>query len=92
VEGREGSHGVAPVDTEVLGEVVPGPERNADDGKVALEGDRGDGGERAVSTGDSQGFRSGVCRPAGDLGRVVVLAEDVDVDAEATSLQGELFR
>jgi len=29
---------------------------------------------------------------AGNLRRVVVLAEDVDVDTKATSLLGELFR
>jgi hypothetical protein len=91
VEGREGCDRVVPVDAEVSGEVVPCPERNADEGKVAPDGDRRDGGERAVSTCHSQGFRSGVGRPASDLGRVVVLAEDVDVDTKATSLRGELF-
>jgi hypothetical protein len=51
-----------------------------------------DGGERTVSTSHSQGFRSGLGRSAGNLGRVVVLAEDVDVDTKATSLLGKLLR
>jgi hypothetical protein len=71
--------------------VVPRPERNADERNVALVGNRRDGCERAVSTGHSQGFGPGLGRPAGNLGRVVVLAEDVDVDTKATSLLGELF-
>jgi hypothetical protein len=89
LEGREGSDRVATVDVKVSGEVVPRPERNADEREVALEGDRRDGGERAISTGHSQGFRSGLGRSAGNLSRVVV-AEDVDVDTKATSLLGEL--
>jgi hypothetical protein len=72
--------------------VVPRPERNADERKVALEGDRSDGGERSVSTSHSQGFRSGLGHSAGNLGRVVVLGEGVDVDTNATSFLGELFR
>jgi hypothetical protein len=92
LEGVEGSDRVVPLDAEISGEVVPCPERNADERKVALESDRRDGSERAVSTGHSQGFRSGLGRPAGNLGRVVVLAEDVDVDPKTTSFLGELFR
>jgi hypothetical protein len=92
LEGREGSNRVVPVDAEVSGEVVPRPERNADEREVALQGDRRDCRVRAVSTGHSQGFRSGLGRSAGNLGRVVVLAEDVDVDRKATSFLGELFR
>jgi hypothetical protein len=72
--------------------VVPCPERKADERKVALQGDPHDGGERAVSAGYSERFRSGIGRPAGDLGRIVVLAEDADVDSKATSLLGELLR
>jgi hypothetical protein len=92
VGGREGSDRIIPVKAEVSSEVVARPERNADKRKVALESDRRDGGERAVSTGHSQGFRSGPGRSAGNLGRVVVLAEDVDDDPTATSFLGELFR
>jgi hypothetical protein len=92
LEGRKGSDRVVPIDAEVSGEVVPSPERNADERKVALEGDRDDGGERSVSTRHSQGFGSGLGRSAGNLGRVVVLGEDVDVDTKATSFVGELFR
>ena len=92
VESREGSDRVVPFHAEVSGEVIPRPEWNADEWKVALESDCRDGGERAVSTGHSEGFRSGVGPPAGDLGRVVALAEDVDVDTKAPSLLGELFR
>jgi hypothetical protein len=92
LEGLEGSDRVVPVDAEVSGEVVPRPERNADERNVVLEVDSRNGGERAVSTGRSQGVRSGLGRPAGNLRRVVVLAEDVDVDPKATSFLGELFR
>ena len=91
LKGCEGSDRVVPVDSQVPSEVVPRPERDADERQVALERDRRDGGERAVPTGDTQGFRSGVGRPAGVLGRVVLFAEDMDVDTEATSLLGELF-
>jgi hypothetical protein len=90
LEGREGSDRVVPVDAQVSGEVVPRPERDADERKVALEGDRRDGGERAVSTGHSQGFGSGLGGSAGNLGRVVV-AEDPNVDTNPTSLLGDLF-
>ena len=92
LEGCEGSERVLSVDAEVSGEVVPSPERNADERKVALEGDCDDGGERSVSTRHSQGFGSGLGRSAGNLRRVVVLGEDVDVHTKATSFVGELFR
>jgi hypothetical protein len=72
--------------------MVACPERDADEWKVALQSDRRDGEERAVATRHSQGFRPGFRRPAGDLGRVVVLGEDVDVDTKATSLPEELLR
>jgi hypothetical protein len=91
VERREGSDRVVPVDAQIPGEVVPRPERDADERKVALEGDRGDGGERPVSTSLSEGLRSGVGRAAGGLRRVVVFAENVDVDTKAPGVLGKLL-
>jgi hypothetical protein len=91
LERREGSDRVVPVDTQIPGQVISRPERDADERKVALERDRGDDGERPVPTGHSHRLRSGVGRPAGDLPCVVVFFENVDVNIEATGLPSELF-
>ena len=46
--------GVVPVEAEIAREVVERAERNDDEGRVALESDLGDGGQRAVAARDSK--------------------------------------
>src|SRR6266540_7327062 len=63
-EGIERADRILPVEAEIPGEVVPRPERNADERQVALDRQRGDGRQRADAPRDSDRLSS---RRAGDL-------------------------
>ena len=79
---------VVAVQPDVPREVIPSPERDADERQAALDRDRGDRCERAVATGHPE--RVGV-GPSGDRLEVLSLAEEVHVDAPAACLVGELL-
>ena len=74
VEGRERADRVVAIEADVPGEVVAGPERDADERNVLLDRDVGDRGERAVPTRHPQ--HVSVCAPR-DLRQVVSLLEEV---------------
>ena len=75
VEGREGGDGVFDVEAEVAREMVPGPERDAHEGSVALRGHAGDGRQRPIPSGHADRAR---CL-AGQSCRIVLLREEMDV-------------
>jgi uncharacterized membrane protein len=87
-ERRKRRDGVVAVETEVAGKVVARSVRHADERKVALECDLGDGRERAVASGDPQGRRFG---GPGEVFRGVALAEDARLDAVAPRFVAELL-
>jgi hypothetical protein len=58
VEGVERRHRVVRVEAEVTGEVVARPERDDDEGQVALERDGGHRRERAVAAGHADDVRA----------------------------------
>ena len=68
--------------------MVARPERDADEGQVALDRDGGDRAERAVAAGDAERVRAGGAR---DLRRILVLAQHVRRDAEPLGLGTELL-
>ena len=78
---------VVTIEAEVPREVVPGPERDADEGQAALDRDRGHRCERAVASGHPE--RVGLGGP-GDLLQVLSVAEEMHLDASAAGLLGEL--
>ncbi len=85
-EGVERRDRVVPVEADVAGEVVAGPERDADERQVTLDRDLRDRGERAVASRHPEGGGIG---SAGELGSVVVLLEDVRLDPAARRRQLE---
>ena len=89
VERRECADRVRAVEADVPGEMVAGPERDADERNVLLDRDAGDRSERAVPSRHPQ--HVSVCAPR-DLGQVVPLLEEVHVDPELPSSVAELFR
>ena len=78
VEGGERRERIVAVEAEVAGEVVPRPERDADERHVLLDRDLGDRRERAVAAGHPEHVRAGLPR---HLGQVVALLQQVDGDA-----------
>jgi hypothetical protein len=88
-EGSQRADWIVAVESEVACEVVSGTERDADEGKVALERDLRDGSQRAVAAGDAERVRVGV---PGELGRIVIRPENSCVDSAAARLVGELVR
>src|SRR5262249_37628999 len=88
-EGGEGGDRIVAVDAQVACEVVSGPERNADEWKVALDRDRGDCREGPVAAGNAERLR---VRRSRELGGVVVVAEDVDIEAHAACSGPKLLR
>ena len=77
-EGREGSERVVSVEAEVAREVVSRPERDADEGQVALDRHLGDRRERAVARPPSRARSASASRARPSS--VVALAEDVHRD------------
>ena len=75
------------VEPDVPSEVVPRPERDADEGQVALERDPGDAPERAVAPGHPE--RLGV-RGAGELFGVLSVPKDVRLDPARLGLAGQI--
>jgi hypothetical protein len=75
VEGREGGDGVFDVEAEVAREMVPGPERDAHEGSVALRGHAGDGRQRPIPSGHADRAR----RLTGQSRGIVLLREEMDV-------------
>ena len=69
---------VVAVEPEVAREVVPRPERDADERDVLLDRDLGDGGERAVAAGHAEHVGAG--RPR-ELLQVVSVLEEAHLDA-----------
>ena len=88
VEGRERADRIAAVEAEVPGEVVAGPERDADERNVLLDRHLGDRRERAVPARHPQ--HVSVCAPC-DLLQVVSLREEVHVDAALPRSVAELL-
>ena len=89
VECRECADRVVAVEADVPGEVVAGPERDADERNVLLDRDVGDRRERAVPARHPQ--HVSVCAPR-DLGQVVPLLEEVHVDPALPRSVAQLFR
>jgi hypothetical protein len=87
-EGGEGTDGVVSVETDIAGEVVPSPEGNADERKIPLDRDLGDGRERAVASCNPE---SRSLRGAGELCGIVVFREDARLDPAPARLLAELF-
>ena len=88
VESCERGDRVVPVEPEVAGEMVPRPERDADERHVLLDRDRCDGGERAVAAGHSEHVGTRVPR---QLRQVVPVLERAHVDATAARRLAELL-
>jgi hypothetical protein len=72
--------------------VIARPERDADEGKVALERDGRDRGQRAVTTRHPERIAAGARRLSRDLTRVLALSEDVGVESHAFRFPPELRR
>ena len=89
VEGRERADRVVAVEAEVPGEVVAGPERDADERNVLLDRHLGDRRERAVPARHPQ--HVSVCAPC-HLRQVVPLLEEMHVDASLARGVAELVR
>jgi hypothetical protein len=88
LERGEGADRIVAIETQITRKVVPRAERDADEGQLAVEGHLGDRGERAVTAGDPQGICIDV---TGELGGVVVRAEDPRVDAALARLLEEFL-
>ena len=80
---------VVAVEAQVAGEVIPRPERDADERDVLLQRDLRDGGERAVAAGHPEHVRA---RAPGELGQIVALLEKSDVDAAGAGGVAQLLR
>ncbi len=87
VECGQGADRVVAVEPEVAREVVPRPERDADERHVLLDRDLGDGGERAVAAGHAEHVGSGAPR---ELLQVVAVLEEAHLDAAALRRVAEL--
>src|SRR4051794_24608623 len=87
LEGRERPERVVAVEADVSREVVPRPERDADEGGARLERDRRDCAERPVAPRHADDLSAG---GPGDLAGALVLAEDVRLDPESLRLGDEL--
>jgi hypothetical protein len=87
-EGVERADGIVPVEAEIPGEVVPCPERDADERQVALECNLRYRRERAVAAGNSEDLH--VCS-AGELFSIVVGSENAGRQTTATRLLGKLL-
>jgi hypothetical protein len=70
---------VVAVEADVAGEVVASPERDADEGEIALDGDRRDRPERAVAARHPE---RPLRRGPRDLGGIVLASEHVRLDVE----------
>ena len=79
-ECLERRHGIAPVEAEIPGEVIAGPEGNADERQVVLDRDLCDRRQRAVAAGDSDCLRIGRTF-RGNRCRVFALAQYVRSDS-----------
>ncbi len=77
--GQRGDRIVA-VEPEVAREVIPRPERDADERDLLLDRDLGDGGERPVAAGHAEHVGAGVPR---QLVQVVSVLEETHVDTAA---------
>ena len=82
-EALERAERVVPIEPDVAGEVIPGAERNADEGQIALDRDRGDARHGAVTAGHAEDVDGG---PARELGGVLALADDPRLDPEPLRL------
>ena len=78
-ECAERAERIVSVETKVAGEVIPGPEGNADERGVSLEPDLRDRSQRAVPTCRPEHIRRGRSR---DLRRVFALTQDMRFDPE----------
>ncbi len=88
VERSEGGDRVVAVEPEVAREVIPRPERDADERDVLLDRDLGDGGERPVAAGHPEHVGAGGSR---ELGQVVPVLEEAHLDAAALRRVAELL-
>jgi hypothetical protein len=89
-ERVEGADRIVPVQAEVAREVVPGPEGDADERKVALDRNGGDRRQRAVAPGHAERIR---LRTPGHLGRILtVRLHDVRLYAAAARLLDQVIR
>jgi hypothetical protein len=79
---------VVAVESYVAGEVIAGPERNADERDATLECHLGDRAERTVAAGHADR----PCRRTRDGRRVVALLQDVHGDAASLRLAGQFLR
>ena len=89
VEGREDSDRIVAVEPDVPGEVIAGPERDADERNVLLDRHLGHRSQRAVSACHSEGL--GACVPR-DLRKVFPLLEEMDLDGKPTRSVNQLVR
>jgi hypothetical protein len=58
VEGPEGAYRILRVEAEVEGEMIPGPERDADEGPLGLHSDSCNGSEGPVAAGHADRARA----------------------------------
>ena len=89
-ERAERAERVVPIEADVAGEVIPGAERDADEGQVALDArPRRRAPSEPSPPAMPRRLRHG---PARELGGVVALAEDVRLDPAPLRPQRELVR
>jgi hypothetical protein len=91
VECGQGADRVVGVETEVEPEVVPRPERDADERFPAFDSDSRDGSNGAVAARDADRCASGRSFP-GELAGVVTLGEDVRLDAALAGRRDQFVR
>jgi hypothetical protein len=77
-ERLERGERIVAIEPEIAREVVARPVGDADERKVALERDLGDGRQRAVATGDAEALRIGCAR---ELRCVLALGKEMRLDA-----------
>ena len=88
-EGVESTYGVARIETEVLGEVVAGPNRHAHERQIVRQGDLGHQGLRPVATRHAKDVRSALHSSLGTTLEIVAGAEDDILDPSSVGLVGQ---
>ena len=87
----EHGHRIVAVEAEISGKVVPGPERDADEGHVVLESLAGHGPQRPISSGHPERGNARLCTLPGDRGDIVLALEHVGVDPPSLGLCDQLL-
>ena len=88
VERLQRSDRIVTVEPEIPGEMVAGPERDADERGVALERNAGDRRERPIASGDAQDLSA---RGPRELRSVLPFLQDMGLDVAGLRLGRELL-